>query len=79
MLPSGVKNLIAVAAGKGGVGKSTVAANLAVALALDGAKVGLMDADIYGPNQPQMMGVNGLRARWSSEDNKIEPPRKATA
>ncbi|HXT01247.1 MAG TPA: Mrp/NBP35 family ATP-binding protein [Elusimicrobiota bacterium] len=72
VLPPGVKNLIAVAAGKGGVGKSTVASNLAVALALDGAKVGLMDADIYGPNQPQMMGVGGHQP-VAGEDNKIEP------
>jgi ATP-binding protein involved in chromosome partitioning len=54
----GVKNTIAVASGKGGVGKSTVAVNLAVSLALDGAKVGLLDADIYGPSIPLMMGIN---------------------
>ncbi len=53
----GVKNIIAVSSGKGGVGKSTVAVNLAVSLALDGAKVGLMDADVYGPNVPMMLGV----------------------
>jgi len=54
----GVKNLVAVASGKGGVGKTTVAVNLAVALASLGYKTGLMDADVYGPNVPLMMGIN---------------------
>jgi ATP-binding protein involved in chromosome partitioning len=58
LLP-GVKNVVAVASGKGGVGKSTTAANLALALAAEGARVGLLDADIYGPSQPMMMGVSG--------------------
>ncbi len=73
MMPPGVKNIVAVGSGKGGVGKSTVAANLAVALALDGAKVGIMDADVYGPNQPQMFGIDGYEPVVDGE-NKITPP-----
>ncbi len=74
LLP-GVKNTIAVASGKGGVGKSTVAVNLAVALALDGAKVGLIDADVYGPNVPIMLGVNE-RPSLTADGKKIEPIEK---
>ncbi|MEZ4522504.1 MAG: Mrp/NBP35 family ATP-binding protein [Thermomicrobiales bacterium] len=68
----GVSNAIAVASGKGGVGKSTVASNLAIALAQDGAKVGLMDADVYGPSVPMMLGSN---ARPGMQDDKIIPPQ----
>ena len=68
----GVRNAIAVGSGKGGVGKSSVAVNLAVALARQGASVGLMDADVYGPNVPMMMGVEGERP-VSRDGKRIEP------
>ncbi len=73
LLPN-VKNIIAVASGKGGVGKSTTSVNLALALAAEGATVGLLDADIYGPSQPQMLGING---RPDSVDGKSMEPMRA--
>src|ERR687896_835951 len=67
----GVRNIVAVSSGKGGVGKSTVAVNLAVSLARDGARVGLMDADVYGPNVPMMLGASD--ARPEVDVNKLVP------
>ncbi|MEP5729275.1 MAG: Mrp/NBP35 family ATP-binding protein [Sulfitobacter sp.] len=72
--PSGVQRILAIGSGKGGVGKSTVSSNLAVALARQGRKVGLLDADIYGPSQPRMMGVN---KRPASPDGKTIIPLHA--
>ncbi len=71
----GIRNIIAVASGKGGVGKSTVAANLALSLAAEGARVGVLDADIYGPSQPQMLGLTGTTP--DSEDGKTMVPLEA--
>lgn len=74
MRPDGVRSILAIASGKGGVGKSTVSSNLAVALAKQGRRVGLLDADIYGPSQPRMMGVS---KRPASPDGKIIEPLQA--
>jgi ATP-binding protein involved in chromosome partitioning len=68
----GVRNIVAVGAGKGGVGKTTAAVNIAVALAADGARVGLMDGDVYGPNVPQMLGLD--QQPGLTDDGKLVPP-----
>lgn len=71
-LLNGVKNTIVVASGKGGVGKSTTAVNLALALSAEGARVGILDADIYGPSQPMMLGCQGERPQ-TTDNNKLLP------
>ncbi|HEX5706034.1 MAG TPA: Mrp/NBP35 family ATP-binding protein [Pyrinomonadaceae bacterium] len=71
LVVEGIRNIVAVSSGKGGVGKSTVAVNLAVSLARQGARVGLMDADVYGPNVPQMLGAGAVRPQV--DVNKLVP------
>lgn len=76
LLPPGVRNMVAVASGKGGVGKSTVACNLALALAATGASVGLLDADVYGPSIPKMLGEEGRHPQGDPATGKMLPFEK---
>ena len=78
LLP-GVKNIVAVASGKGGVGKSTTAVNLALALAAEGARVGVLDADIYGPSQPMMLGIDGRPESLDGQTYSVISFNKADA
>jgi ATP-binding protein involved in chromosome partitioning len=70
----GIKNIIAISSGKGGVGKTTVAVNLACVLAQRGARTGILDADIYGPNVPMMMGLHQAIIREKTAEGKMKPP-----